>query len=168
MNDRATNAGGAADAQRAPVDEEELLSWSTHPLRRRPAVATAVTVFIMLVGMLVFYATDSHLFGVLALVVLFASLSRFYLPTSYRLTDRRLVIKTTTQTISKNWSTYRSCYPDKNGILLSPFPQPSRLENFRGVFLMFAGNGAEVTRVVRERLGQSAPSSYAVGKENNV
>jgi hypothetical protein len=58
-----------------------------------------------------------------------------------------------TQTLHKDWSIYRSCYPDKNGILLSPFVRPSRLENFRGIYLMFADNGEEVTRFVKAHIG---------------
>ncbi len=136
-------------------EEGEVLQWTTHPLRRKPLVAALVTVFILLVGFLVFVSTESKAFGTLALVVLFASLAKFYMPTRYRLSDERIMVKTTTQTIYKNWSQFRSYYPDKNGVLLSPFLQPSRLENFRGIYLIFEANRESVIDFVKKRIGRS-------------
>jgi hypothetical protein len=146
------NSGRELPPQAERETEKELLSWTAHPMKRRPWTATLVTVFIFVVSMLVYYTMDSKAFGVLALVVLFASLARFYLPTKYSFTEKRVIVKTPTQTLAKNWSAFRSCYPDKNGLLLSPFPEPSRLENFRGVYLIFADNSEQVTRIAREQI----------------
>ncbi|UCG60495.1 MAG: hypothetical protein JSV52_09170 [Candidatus Zixiibacteriota bacterium] len=139
-----------------PEDEGEVLEWTTHPLKRKPLAAILVTIFILVTGFLVFVVTESRTFGTLALIVLFASLAKFYLPTRYRLTDKRLMVKSTTQTIYKNWSQYRSFYPDRNGVLLSPFLSPSRLENFRGVYLIFEQNRDDVVRFVESHVGQAA------------
>ena len=143
--------------------EGPILEWTTHPLRRKPLVAMLVTVFILVVGLLVFITTASKVFGTLALVVLFASLAKFYMPTRYRLSNRRVMIKTTTQTIYKDWSRFRSFYPDKNGILLSPFIQPSRLENFRGTYLIFENNKDEVIRFVREHVHSDVATESSEG-----
>lgn len=139
------------------VDEGEVLSWTCHPVRRRPLVSVAVTLFITLIGVLVQYATASLGFAVLALVVLFASLAKFYFPTTYILSDKNLKRKTMTQTLVKKWSMFRTCYPDKNGILLSPFTRPTRLENFRGLYIMFEGNNDEVTAFIEQRIGRPDP-----------
>jgi len=136
-------------------DEGEVLAWTTHPLRRKPLAAALVTIFILVVGFAVLISTDSKAFGTLALVVLFASLAKFYFPTRYRLTDKRVTIKSTTQTIHKNWSQFRSFYPDRNGVLLSPFVQPSRLENFRGAYLIFENNKDEVLRFIKDHIGRA-------------
>lgn len=144
-------------------DEGEVLAWTAHPLRRRPLAAVLVTIFILVVGFLVLITTESKAFGTLALVVLFASLAKFYFPTKYRLTDRRITIKSTTQTIHKNWSQFRSFYPDNNGVLLSPFVQPSRLENFRGIYLIFEKNRQEVLSFVQSHIGQTASEGDTEG-----
>lgn len=47
-------------------------------------------------------------------------------------------------------SMFRSFYPDKRGVLLSPFTRPSRLENFRGVYVRYDGNKDEVDAFVKE------------------
>ena len=139
-------------------DAEPALEWTCHPVKRKPLVSALVTLFIFVVVALVYYTTASRAFGVLAAVVMLASLAKFYFPTTYRLTHDRITIKTTTQTLHKDWSIYRSCYPDKNGILLSPFVRPSRLENFRGIYLMFANNRDEVTEFVKAHIGKKVDS----------
>jgi hypothetical protein len=147
----------------APV----ALEWTSHPVKRRPLLSAVVTLFILLLAILVQTMTSSTLFGVLALVVLMASLTKFYFPTSYQLTDRHVTVKTTLQTLSKDWSIYRSCYPDKNGILLSPFPEPSRLENFRGLYIMFSDNKDEVTAFVKAHIGKKAVPAQGTPAANS-
>ena len=135
-----------------PIDEGEVLEWTCHPVKRRPVVSVAVTAFIFLVTAGVYYSTYSKWFALIAAVVLLASLAKFYFPTRFRLSDRQIKVKTTTQTIVKDWSLFRSSYADKNGILLSPFVAPSRLENFRGLYLMYDDNKDEVVAFVKERI----------------
>lgn len=136
----------------AELDEGPVVQWHIHPVTRRPWVSTAVTFVILLFAALVFYSTDSKLFTVFSLVVLAASLAKFYFPTTYRLTSNAVQVKTTTQTLTKQWSLFRSYWPDKNGVLLSPFPVASRLENFRGLYLIFGDNRDEVMRFIESKI----------------
>lgn len=167
MEDRQQNQI-AKPASEPDPDEGEVLEWSCHKARRNRLLTAAVSAVVLAFSIVVFYATDhSSIFAGLALVILFLSLSRFYLPIRYRLTDRRIMIRTMTQTQYKAWSVYRSCYPDKNGILLSPFIQPSRLENFRGIYLLFNDNAQAVTEFVNARLGRPAPAPTQLPKESS-
>ena len=129
-----------------------VLEWTSHPMRKRPIAAVLVTVFILVISALVFSTTMSKAFTLLALIVLFMSLAKFYMPTKYKLTDKLIIIKSTTQTIKKEWKMFRSFYPDKNGVLLSPFATPSRLENFRGMFLIFSDNKDEVLSFIKDHI----------------
>ncbi len=165
MDDRQENK--AKDTALAEQDEGEVLEWSCHKARLKPPLTIGVSLVILAFAIIVFYATEhSSVFAGLTLVILFLSLSRFYLPIRYRLSDRRIMIKTLTQTQYKEWAVFRSCYPDKNGILLSPFIQPSRLENFRGVYLLFNDNADRVTAFVKARLGRPATAPTAPPKES--
>jgi len=128
------------------------LEWTTHPMKKRPWVTVLVTVFILVIGAMVFSTTESKGFAVLALVVLFMSLAKFYLPTKYKLTEKYIIVKTTTQTIKKEWSMFRSFYPDKNGLLLSPFVRPTRMENFRGMYLIFNENKDQVIAFAKDHI----------------
>ncbi len=143
----------------AEVDEGETLEWTVHPVRRKWWVSAVVIMFIAAVGATVKALTDSEAFMALAMVILLMSLAKFFFPTKFKLSDLGVTIKTTTQTLFKEWKIYRSCYPDKKGILLSPFVEPSRLENFRGLYVMFEGNNDEVTAFVRERIKRAHPDN---------
>ncbi|MEK7775510.1 MAG: hypothetical protein AAB305_06460 [Candidatus Zixiibacteriota bacterium] len=142
----------------APVEPIDipLIEWTCHPAKRLPWVTAVVSIFAVSAVVAVFYTTDSRLFAVLAMLIMWGSLAKFYFPTTYRLSESRITVKTMTQTLNKDWSQYRSCYPDKNGILLSPFAHPSRLENFRGLYLMFEGNRDAVTACIKGRLAQQS------------
>jgi len=133
---------------------EEVLEWVTHPLKKKPWVAVGVTFFVLVVSFLVLLITSSKVFTLLTLIVMFASLSKFYFPTKFRLTDKKITVRYIIQTLTKDWTMYRSYYPDKNGVLLSPFLQPSRLENFRGLYLMFAGNKEEVVNFIKTHINK--------------
>ncbi|MBU8932779.1 MAG: hypothetical protein KOO62_02120 [candidate division Zixibacteria bacterium] len=168
MNDDLETNG--QDCHEAKVhDDGPVLQWRCHPMKRRPWVSVAVTVFVALVVVLVYYGTErSQAFATLAMVVMFASLAKFYFPTSYKLTDDKIYVKTTTQTLIKEWSIYRSCHPDKNGILLSPFTRPTRLENFRGLYLMFSENRDDVVSFVKARVSSTAKHPVSSDKEPKV
>ncbi len=157
-----------------PADEGAVLAWACHPMQRKPWVAVGVTVFIGVIGVLIQSWTESRWFAAFGVAVLFMSRAKFCLPTRYRLSDRRITIKTTTQTMHRDWSMFRSLYPDKNGVLLSPFAGPSRLENFRGLYLMFDNNRDEVLAFVKARIGgatrevpaPSRPDSESAGERD--
>ncbi len=133
------------------------LAWTAHPVKRKPLVSILVTAFILVISYLVLASTDSQVFSGLSLVIMFGSLAKFYLPTRYELTNNEIVVKNISYTLRKSWDQYRSFYPDKNGILLSPFKERSRLENFRGLYLMFEKNNQQVTQFVSDHINTSAP-----------
>lgn len=147
----------------APAEDDvgEVLAWTCHPVKRSPWKSAAVSCLILFFAILVWIGTESRFFTSLSIVILFLSLSKFYLPTGYKLTEKKIYVKTLTQTLAKEWKLYRSWYPDKNGILLSTFAQPSRLENFRGLYLLFEKNGAEVTAFVGKCIGNAVAESGA-------
>jgi hypothetical protein len=133
--------------------EGETLEWVCHPAKKNRRVTAAVSFFIAIVVVVVYFATDqSVLFSVLAFLVMTGSLASFYFPTRYKLTEDEIVVKTKMQTLVKKWSQYRTFYADKNGVLLSPFVRRSRLENFRGIYIKFWYNKDEVVAFVKERI----------------
>jgi hypothetical protein len=147
-----------SDQSTATQESEDtiLMTWTCHPAKRRPLVTAAVVLLAFSAVVIVFYATESRFFAILTLLIMWGSLAKFFFPTTYILSEKRITIKTLLQTLHKDWSQYRSCYPDKNGVLLSPFLQPSRLENFRGLYLLFEGNREQVTVCVRDRMNRQS------------
>ena len=148
-----------SDSNSPIADDDQSIKWSCHPVKRRPLLSVGITLLVLFIIAMVFNTTQSLFFGLLAFIIMFVSLAKFYFPTHYRLSENEVTVKTTTQTLTKNWSEFRSFYPDKNGILLSPFAQPSKLENFRGLFIMFNENSAAVTAFVKNHISTSVESS---------
>ncbi len=133
-------------------DEEIILDWVCHPAKRNMKVTVAVSVFIVILVAAVYYATYSVWFTILGFLILTGSLAGFYFPSHYRFTENKIIVKTTMQNLVKKWSQYRSYYADKNGVLLSPFARPSRLENFRGIYIKFWNNKDEVMAIVKDKV----------------
>ena len=131
---------------------EPLLEYLCHPARRDMRITIMASVFIVICIVLVWLISYSPLLVGLAILILFGSLAGFYFPTRYFFYDDHLIVKTTMQSLRKEWSQFRSYYPDKNGVLLSPFGRPTRLENFRGLYIKFAGNRAEVMEIVQSKI----------------
>lgn len=160
--DKIDVSAGAQAAATTSQDDGPALAWTVHPMKRKPLVSAAVTLFVILIALVVYGWMQSLWFMMLALVIMLGSLAKFYFPTNYKLSGRGVTVKTTTQTLIKEWSIYRSCYPDKKGILLSPFAEPSRLENFRGLYVMFEGNSEPVTAFCKERIALANQRSHAI------
>ncbi len=138
-------------AEPTEIVDGEVLEWVCHPAKRNKTRTVIVTVFIALVVLGIYFWTFSMIFTVLAVIILTGSLAAYYFPTKYTFTENEIFIKSTTQRQTRKWSQYRSYYPDKNGVLLSPFGRPSRLENFRGVYIRFSGNkDAVMAYVIRK------------------
>ena len=132
--------------------EAPLLAYICHPASRNLTITILTTIFLMLCVVLVWLISRSLFMAALAVVILFGSLAGFYTRTRYALYEDYLVVATPIHSQKKEWSLFRSFYPDRNGVLLSPFARPTRLENFRGLYIKFAGNKDRVMAIVRSKI----------------
>ena len=128
----------------------DKLSWVSHPAKIRKKATIMVLIFIMLVFAVVYSVTGSPFMVALAAIIFVASLSTFFFPTRYEITREKVKVKYLFNKIEKEIMNFRSFYPDKNGVLLSPFAKPSRLENFRGVYIRYHQNKNEVDAFLRK------------------
>ena len=132
--------------------DEVILRWSTHPVKRSAKISILVILLLFVIWLLVYLTTFSPLLTVLSVVIMLGSLSPFFLPTYYELDEKKVRVKFFFNTKEKEWTTFRSFYVDKNGVLLSPFERPSRLENFRGLYVRFHQNKEEVVDFVKSKV----------------
>lgn len=147
-----------------------LYEWVFHPAKANRTVTVLVTLFLFLLLVVVDWLAQSRLFTIIAAFLLLGSLRSFYFPTTYRLYADRIQVAYTLSSLTKEWKLYRSVYPERNGVFLSPFARPTRIENFRGLFLKY-GDGerdrileivkAKVAAHVDTRTDVSAPSEGA-------
>ncbi|MCU0610426.1 MAG: hypothetical protein MUE60_01380 [Candidatus Eisenbacteria bacterium] len=132
-------------------EETAILSWRVHPAARSPRKTVAVGLIIAgLVAGSAWYAGVA--LGVVACALLCGSLWPFFMPTTYRLTASAVEQVRWPTRQRRPWSAFRRFEADGRGVLLSPFPHPSRLDPFRGMYLLTAPE-IDITRVLRDHVG---------------
>ena len=143
-------AAKTAGDQSRPADQE-LLVWRVHPAARNPFKTLGVSVAILCLSLgSAWYA--GNMLGVLALLLLVGSLWPFFLPTRYRLTTWGIEQHRWPTRIRKPWSYFRRYQRDRRGVLLSPFPHPSRLDPFRGMYLLVGPGAGDFEQILRTYL----------------
>jgi hypothetical protein len=135
------------------MTDTRSLTWKSHPAKERPLAAVFVTIIIVTAMLVVYVSMKDRLMTVLAGLILFVGLSTFFFATTYTVDSNRVKIKYLFSTKDRNLSAFRACYPEKHGILLSPYLSPSRLENFRGFYLRYGKNNkGEVDEFIKKLL----------------
>ncbi len=134
------------------IDDKTVLVWSSHPVKRKILVSILVVIFLFVIWLVVNLTTSSFLLTGLSVLIMLGSLSSFFLPTIYELDRKKIKIRFFLTTRERAWNAFRSFYVDKNGILLSPFAKPSRLENFRGIYVRFNRNKDQVVEFVKSKI----------------
>jgi len=125
--------------------------WTIHPLLQEPRRKTALLIAVILGFSLgAAFSFEGLVYGLVALVVLVASLSRYWLPTRYLLDAQGVRIEHLGWQRRRSWDQFRRADVHADGVFLSPFLRASRLDSFRGCFLRFRKNRDEVMRLVRE------------------
>jgi hypothetical protein len=134
------------------MNDESVLKWSSHPVKKKTFISFLVIVFLSVVWLVVYLTTYSLFLTGLSVVIMLGSLSSFFLPTHYELDQEKIKVRFFLTKREREWSAFRSFYVDKNGVLLSPFAKPSRLENFRGIYVRFHQNKDQVVDFVKSRI----------------
>jgi len=137
--------------------DDDVLQWKSHPARERPWATVAYVLIILLSGFLAAMIMDGNMWwGFVGCGVLFLSGWTYFLPVRFTMDGEGVSKKSLFGLEKKSWREVRSIVPDKYGVLLSPFTQPSRLAKFRGLSVQFSGNGEEVLEYIRSHTtGQS-------------
>lgn len=130
-------------------DERELLRWRVHPAAARPWLGAVVALAVLALSGASWAYGGSLPLGVLALLLLSGSLWPFFMPTTYRFTTWGVEQKRWPTLRRVPWAAFRRYQVDRRGVFLSPFPHPSRLDAFRGLYLM-TPPGLELESLLRE------------------
>ena len=146
------------------TEADVIFEWTVHPIAEFPKrrVVFLTTVGVTLAAVWIGF---HDLFWVLfSLIFLLAALNSFVLPTRYRLSETELEIFRLIRVKLRKLSDVRRVDCETNGFFLSPLRQPSRLENYRGVFLPCPKNRREE---VKEFLfGHVRPADYLGGSND--
>ena len=109
---------------------------------------------ILLSGVVATLAMDNNpWWGMLGAAVLFLSGWTYFLPIRFSMNGDGIRKKSLFGTEVRKWNQVKNIIPDKYGVLLSPFPQSTRLAKFRGLSVQFSGNREEVLEFIRTHAG---------------
>lgn len=88
--------------------------------------------------------------GIFALAAIFGSTLEIFVPQRYRLDESGARVRNGPSVTEIEWARVKRIEQCEEGVRLSPFEKPSRLDAFRGVFLRFDGNRDQVLAKMRE------------------
>ena len=126
--------------------------WKVHPLRENWTRSILLLLFLLLLFSGIYWLFQSAFVTLLSAIFVIGSLYRYFVPFRYELHDHQLVVTAPLYRLTRSWDSFRSFYVDNNGVLLSPFAKPSRLENFRGVYVRFGANRSEVLDFIENKI----------------
>jgi len=134
------------------------MEWTSVPYQedRRKTLFLIIFLVVLAVGL---YFSFGVFWAILAIVLVGGAVLPYFLPTTYVLDETGVKKKGLVMETRKPWRDFRSYYPDKNGVLLSPFVKPSRLENFRGLYVRFKENRKEVLSIIEKNIPKRKESS---------
>ena len=142
------------------MSNNEILSWTSFPLVDNLKKSAFLIVFIIFISAIVWYITykqwNAPIFFYLGMALLIFELLPYFVPTTYSLNDDTILIKYPLAKVEKKYSEYGCFYSDKNGIMLSPFSRPHRLDRFRGQSLRFSADKSEKSKaliILKEKIG---------------
>jgi hypothetical protein len=127
-------------------------TWRVHPFMDSAKTSTLVIGLIVFICSIVYISFNSVSWVVLSFIFLFVSLSPFFFPTVFTLNDREIKVKRVFTTVIRPWERFKGFYYDKNGVQLTPFTYPSRLDSYRGLFLKFNNNKEKVIDFIKIHL----------------
>jgi hypothetical protein len=128
--------------------KETKLTWRAHPAGERLGAAVGAAAVILLSAGAATLTTHSAAYGMLSLVVLVAALHRFFFPSEFEIDAEGITVRHLFGRQTWRWHEVRRFAHDRRGGCLSRERNPSRLDPFRGMHLLFsADRDAEIARI---------------------
>ena len=136
------------------IKSPSSIHWKIHPMRDKPSKGIIFWVVVVVVIWAVYWnirlsfsPAGSLMFTTIASFLLLLSLTSFFLKTNYTIDSDGIAVKRWLYQRIFTWNRLRSVTPEPKGIFISPFPVRTRLENFRGVYLVYNNNNKPGTCV---------------------
>ena len=129
------------------------LCWEVHPLRQEKASKSlSLIVIVATVSWSTAYSFGHFGYGLLSLCFLVSSLAHYFFPSRYRLDEAGVSRDLLGRQTRRAWTDFRRVDARSNGLFLSPFARPSRLDAFRGLFLPFHAEGDRIIYYVQQHV----------------
>lgn len=129
-----------------------MLTWVVHPFLESWKRSALLVAFLVLLLVFAYLSTQSIYLVLLSVFFLGGGLYKYFVPRWYKFDQRKIVVRSFWYHLEKEWTSFRSFYVDCNGVLLSPFDQPSRLENFRGLYIQFGTDKEAIINFISQKI----------------
>jgi len=139
-------------------DSAGELTWRAHPARQRPGAAVLAALAVGAVAGACWLAGGPW-WGLGAVVVMVASLSRFFFPSRFAIDGRGVTASYLFGSRHFDWPRIRRFRYDRFGVYLSTRSRQSRLDAYRGMHLLFGTVGDDVLRCVRAHMRSIAATT---------
>jgi hypothetical protein len=106
---------------------------------------------VILVAAIIWLSFREPVWVIFSLLFLGLALNGFVFPTRVRVSETDIEVRRAGLTKRRRLSDIRRVEIERNGVFLSPFPEPSRLDNHRGLFLFQPPDKAELGRFLKEK-----------------
>lgn len=133
------------------------MEWVSQPCieNKRRTIFLLIFLVALFIGLYIWF----ELWGlIIGLLLVGSSVYPYFAPTRYVMDEDDIIVRGLFMTKRKRWNEFKSFYPDKNGVLLSPFSAPSRLENFRGIYLRFGKRRKEIIEFIQRKMSKVSNS----------
>ena len=121
----------------------------------QPVKGVLASLIIILISLLVHLNFMEIYLTVLSLVFLVGSLSKFFFPVTYSFYDDYFEIRGLILPHRRPWSEFKRIVKFQDGVLLSPFLQPTRLDNYRSMFVRYKNNQDSVLEFLSTRINSA-------------
>ena len=135
--------------------EKNELNWRSWPIADRPRTLLLVIPIGAATLSAVYIFTAEIVWIFIAAFILALGLREYFLPLRYTVNEEGLSVRYLLWVRKRPWDEVRRVVVSRHGVFLSPFPGPSRLESYRGLYLRFANNRKEVVEVLNRFLDDS-------------
>jgi len=130
---------------------ESNFEWVSQPVKENKWLN-----IIAVIGILLFIGGSVIWIGILGIplgvLIAVLTLHSYFLPTKYTVDEISITVTYMFQKKSYDWKYFKTYYMDDKGILLSPFASPSRLENFRGLYVRYGNRKEEIKEIISKRI----------------
>ena len=130
--------------------ESEAMEWQVKAWEKDPKKRPVAIVAIFIAGLAGLLILNHPLFSLLGMIVIFISTAELFLPMKFRVDANEARQSCGISVTAIRWADVKRLIKQEDGVRLSPFENPNRLDAFRGVFLRYASNEDEVLGKIAE------------------
>jgi len=125
--------------------------WVSHPARQKP-VKLGLALGLTGVFCVIFWFLAGAFWVVITLLVVFLSLYSFWVPTTYTLDEKGVQVKRFLYKRFFPWDRFRRWEIDENGVFLGTFKNPSRLDPWRGLYLVDGNKYPQAINMIQKHI----------------